>query len=125
MKTIYNKCIAVLRTCNEFWILGLGLLLWSTKNKILRFIDNTAAPLDAGYFDTIYFTIIAFGAINLFIWIGMRLNFKILWSFLECDFNDTFKNLTPWQKMLVSFGFYALYLLSAVWVFSAVNNGIA
>lgn len=123
--SLANHAIRVFRSWNEAWILVLGILLWNVQARIFRWMDPTAAPLDAGYLHTITFACLAFGAISLFVWMGIRLNFKKVWDFFEIEFDSTFCNLQPCEKLKYSLIILSLYLVCAVIVFMGVISGAA
>lgn len=84
----------------EWFSLPAGLLLWVASPYILQWYDPTAATFDAGVFQAIVFSIMCMLIGNGLAFMGILFNFKTLFEFYEFDLSVTFKNLTPWQKVL-------------------------
>lgn len=125
MRNLFDKLLQVVRRWNEGWIPILGLIFWHPFISFLRWVDPTSAPLDAGYLHTIPFSFMCFGCISLFVWLGLRFNFKTVWEFWENEFDKVFNTLEPWQKIKFSLCLFSLLLLSVVAVFVAVISGAA
>ena len=106
---------------NEAWINILLILLWPFAPAFYRFLDPTAAPLDAGVFSVIYLAMVAFSTGHLFIWIILKMNMKMLYQYFEgADIIRDFNNLPRWEKLKLAFGCFALYLFCWALVLMAV-----
>ena len=109
--------IAFLRRWNETYLVVFLLLNWSLHNVVIRWLDATAAPLDAGVLSTIYLTMLSMSSLHLFVWVGLRLNMPAVHGYFEKQFDCDLLNLTVWQRACLSFSFLALYLLATVLCF--------
>lgn len=78
---------------------------------VLRFFDPTAAAYDAGLLHTPVLVWVEFLIYNALAWVGVIVSFKPLASWFRIEFHETFKTLTSWQKLKLSFAVYFTYLL--------------
>ncbi|GAB2553201.1 hypothetical protein GCM10027189_39240 [Rufibacter soli] len=115
-----NPILSFLKRWNELWLVIGALLLWPLVPYLLRFLDPTAAPFDAGVLHPIYVTMLVFGALHAFVWIGIKLNFQAVWHFFQDQFLAYFNHMTPCQKVYFCLSVFALYLFSVVLTFMAV-----
>ncbi|WP_271729095.1 hypothetical protein [Aquimarina algiphila] len=118
MKKIINWLKPFFNTNNSFWgyfkiwrefsSLIIGLILWTHSALFLRWIDPTAGSYDAGVFQVYLFAII-----GIFVLHGVvRFLMKLIWPtsehYLDTQFTNDFKTITPWQKLKLStFIFFA------------------
>ncbi|WP_103072276.1 hypothetical protein [Aquimarina sediminis] len=99
----------------ELSSLAVGLILWVHSAVFLRWIDPTAGTYDAGIFQVYLFAII-----GIFILHGIvRILMKLIWptseEYLDHQFRNDFKTITPWQKLKLStFIFFAFLFAVAL-----------
>jgi len=105
-------------TTNELQLAFLLMLLWTPVQMLLWFFFPEAAPLDGGQLHKLYLAMLVFATGHGFLWLGLKFNLPALFGFVETEFTDAFKSLTPWQKLLLFLGFWAVYLFcfAHIWV---------
>ncbi len=111
-----RRIINFFKVWNEL-LLGLLMILgWIPFTVLIRILDPTAAVLDLGVLSQLYLSLLAFGVIHAFVWIGIKLNLPVIFDYYQNKAFDEFKLLTLWQKALLSFLFVALYLIATILV---------
>jgi len=88
--------------------------LWVASIPVLRWFDPTSGIFDAGVFQVPIFAVL-----QLFIYVSiaymtLRLVFGTAAQFLKNDLKNSFEKLTPWQKILFSYGLFLSLLFALV-----------
>lgn len=97
---------------NEVVGILLAVALFLLSPVALRLVDPTAGAYDAGVLQVIVFAIVGTLTFSFLSWIGLKINFKNLWTYSQSDeVLEDFRNLTGWQKIKILFGVYFGYLL--------------
>lgn len=120
----------ILTEWNEFITIPLGLLLFFVFPYLIRAMDPTSAPYDAGVLHSFVAAICGMLIIHGFAWLLLRISFPGIYHFLDTLFEEhinrlntfnnelngreKFLNLSVWQKCLLAFWVFALYLLGTI-----------
>lgn len=94
----------------EIWGMPIAILLWYTAPIWLRWLDPTAAVLDAGVLQIILFAIIAFLAFKTIAWISIACTFPEVFRFRQKYFRKSFYHLNNTQKIVLCVSIYCFYL---------------
>jgi len=108
------KVLWFIKDWSEFWAVIPALILFLYFPQILRMIDPTAGGYDVGYLGKFVLTLVFLLLISAFVWVGIRYNFPTLFKYGDSLFNEDWKTLTPWQRMLVYFSVSSFYILVSV-----------
>ncbi|TPN82938.1 hypothetical protein [Aquimarina algicola] len=126
MKTIIDRLKKIAIKLKPLWgyfkvwrelsSLAVGLLLWIQSATFLHWIDPTAGTYDAGVFQVYLFAII-----GIFILHGIvRILMKLIWptpeDYLDHQFMNDFKTLTPWQKLKLSTFIFFAFLFAVAFL---------
>ena len=98
----------------------LALLLFLVSPFLLRLLDPTAGAYDAGVLHIIVFSLVALLTFSFLAWVGIKLNFKEVFDYLQTDFTKDFATLDKWQKTKISLLLYFFYLLLFVLIAKAL-----
>lgn len=98
----------------ELYTIPFALALWIISPVILRIFDPTAATFDAGIFQIIIFSIISLFVFIAVVWWLMKKVFGTTYKYIRNELKTDFKQLTPWQKVLISYGIFFLLLFYLV-----------
>lgn len=118
MKSTLIKLLTVLRQASrkhiEYIGISVALLTLYIFPAMIRSIDPSAAPIDAGILSAI---ILAAAAVLIFLSLTWWV-IRSIWSFF-CTYSETnlitdFNTLTPWQKIRIYLGFYLFLFFSFV-----------
>jgi len=114
LKELLGKINPYIKTWREFSSLAVGLFLWIQSATFLRWMDPTAGTYDAGIFQVYLFAII-----GLFVMHGVvRILMKLIWptseTYLDHQFMNDFKTITPWQKLKLSTSIFFAFLFAVV-----------
>lgn len=104
---------------SEYLMLLIAVLLFWLSPYVLRQIDPTAGTYDIGVLQTIILAVISFCVFQSLVWFTLKVNWLPIRCYFEDQFTTDFKNLTPWQKILICSAYY-LVLLFALVVLSRV-----
>ena len=113
MRTILRKIKSFFKSYPELLSVPIGLLVWVASIHVLRWFDPTSGVFDAGVFQIPIFAIIQLFVFVSIAWLLMGLVFGTLRKYLANDFKTDFiKDLSPWQKVKLSFCvFFGLLLV--------------
>ena len=120
MKTLKNiinialsKVSNFLKTYPELLSIPAGFIAWLLIKAALQ-VDPENAPLDEGIFMIIPFSFIQF-TIYLFIsWMYFGVLFGTFRKYMKLDMKTDFNNLTPWQKIIISYSVFFALVFSLV-----------
>ena len=117
-----RKAAAWCALWNELWLFGLGVLTWPFAVwLIVQLGGEGTLVFDFGIpMSALHNTVLMYGGITAFVWVGIYLNFRVVWNFFQRDFIVNFHLLTPWHKMLIALFVFSLYLSSSLYVLSSV-----
>ncbi|WP_208746837.1 hypothetical protein [Aquimarina algiphila] len=118
-KQIFNSDLPIwgyLKVWRELSSLAVGLILWMHSAAFLHWIDPTAGTYDAGIFQVYLFAII-----GIFILHGIvRILMKLIWptseEYLDHQFRNDFKTITPWQKLKLSTFIFFAFLFAVAFL---------
>jgi len=98
----------------------LAFLLFVIAPSIYRFIDPTAGSYDVGVLQLINFSLVSILTFSFLSWLGIKINFKEIFQYLQTDFQKDFNSLEKWQKVKISLLLYLSYLLLFVIMAKAI-----
>jgi len=112
LKLVWKQIWKFIANWHEFISLPLGLLLWVYSEPLLKLLDKTSAPIDAGIFQIVIYIIIAFLILHAIAWILLRLTFPKVYKFLDDTLEDllTGDAVTDWQKAKIVLWLFTLYI---------------
>jgi hypothetical protein len=87
---------------------------------LIRKVDFSAAPIDAGILSAI---ILALGSVLIFqavTWWIIRIIWPVFYFYSTYHFENNFKSLESWQKVIIYLGFYCFLLLGFILVLGAI-----
>jgi hypothetical protein len=126
MKTILSFLLAIIATVRSFFnkrhhliTVPVAVLLFAGIVPILRWFDPTAAAFDAGIFQIPIFAAVQFFIYLAIAWYTFRFVFGNFYRHLIIDMKNDFKNITSWQKLILSYSIF--FLLFAALVLLAVK----
>ena len=96
------------------------LLIFLVSPQLLRTVDLTAAPLDPGVLSILIVAVLAVLLFQALTWATLKLIWPVFTNYSQFHFEQNFKNLLPWQKILIYLSFYLFLLYSFVICFSAL-----
>lgn len=123
LATIKNKvlsgisaALAFLKKWNELWFVTILLLAWPFVQVAFYILDPTSKVMDAGVLGNLYLALVMFASLNAAIWIGIKLNMPVIYSYLDSEFADDFKvKIKPWERIKFSLlYFFSFFLLAAL-----------
>ena len=100
-------------------LIGALLLSFLFAGPVLRYLDPTAGVLDIGILSVLLFGLLS-GALVIFcsLWIQ-----EILWKpfkTIRQQFDQQFKQLTPWQQCFLYFAVFFLWLYALIYLLSII-----
>ena len=103
----------------EFAGITVILLIFIFFPYFVRQIDVTAAAIDPGIFSAIILAISAVLIFQAVTWWVIRIIWPVFATYSTFQFENNFKSLQSWQKVLIYLGFYLSVLYSFVAVLRA------
>lgn len=104
----------------EWGVILLVLLLFFVSPGLLRMVDFTAAPLDAGVLSAVIIAILAFLVFKALTWWLILNIWPVLGEYSKEHFERNFKSLLSWQKVVIYLVFYLLLLFGFVATLAAI-----
>lgn len=96
------------------------LLLFLCFPWLSRWIDITPAPVDPGLLSVAIMTILSLLAFKVVTWWLINIIWPVLADYSKEQFEQNFKSLSPWQKVVIYLGFYLLLLFSFIATLAAI-----
>lgn len=100
--------------------LPLALLIFFTSAPLLRWLDPTSAVFDLGILQKIFLGVLTLLAINAAVFLGIKFNFPVVYSYYKNLMKVDFLTLTAWQRFLLFLSLYALLFLSGALIVSLI-----
>ncbi|WP_276360184.1 hypothetical protein [Daejeonella sp. H1SJ63] len=97
-----------------------ALLLFLCFPWLSRWIDITSAPIDPGALSAVIMAILSLLAFKAVTWWLINIIWPVLADYSEEQFEQNFKSLSAWQKVIIYLGFYLLLLYSFVATLAAI-----
>lgn len=104
----------------EQGLILLALVLFVLSPFVLRSIDMSAAPLDAGIISAIILAVLAFLVFKAITWWLVQNIWPVLGQYSKEHFDSNFKSLLSWQKIIIYLSFYLLLLFGFIATLAAV-----
>jgi len=79
-----------------------------------RLIDITSAPIDPGALSAVIMAILSLLAFKAVTWWLINIIWPVFAEYSKEHFEQNFKSLLPWQKVIIYLAFYLLLLYSFV-----------
>ncbi len=134
----WEQCKVALTPANAFifinkanhWFLAIFLIAFiPAQDWILKKIDGTSAPVDAGVLSTVYVAMIAAAVLLGFATMGQRINHRPMFETLDNDekVKQAFSTVSPFKQLCLSFlsfwlyAFFAAFCLYCVCLVSAAG----
>lgn len=86
---------------------------------LVRLIDDSAAAIDPGIFSAVILSISSVLIFQAVTWWIIRVIWQVFHIYSTYHFENNFKSLEPWQKVIIYLGFYLLVLYSFVGTLAA------
>jgi hypothetical protein len=86
---------------------------------LVRQVDYSAAAIDPGILSAVILSIASVLIFQAVTWWIIRVIWQVFHIYSTHHFENNFKSLEPWQKVIIYLGFYLLLLYSFVTVLSA------
>ncbi|WP_207425064.1 hypothetical protein [Pedobacter sp. SYSU D00535] len=103
------------------WIgLVFTILLFLLFPKLIRYIDISAAPIDAGIISALILSIVAILSFKAVTWWLIKSVWPLLATYSRNQFENDFQSLSSWQKILIFLAFYLSLLFSFVFTLAAI-----
>lgn len=96
------------------------LILFLCSSTVLRLVDETAAPLDAGILSAILVAILAFLLFKALTWWLIENIWPVLGNFSKEQFHSHFNHLSSCQKIIIYLSFYLLLLYGFICTLIAI-----
>jgi len=87
---------------------------------LVRQLDFSAAPIDAGIFSAIILALASILIFQAVTWWIIRVIWPTFHTYSVYHFENNFKSLESWQRVIIYMGFYLLLLYSFVAVLAAL-----
>ena len=98
----------------EIYSLPLALLVWLISPYAIWMLDPTAATFDTGILQIIVYVVVAITAFNGIVFLGIKLNFPVVYEFYKRTAGASFDKLTDFQKICILLFLYISLLLCCV-----------
>jgi hypothetical protein len=117
-KQLKDKAILIAKQVSQLWpgMYGVPFLLiaWILSPYFLRLLDSTAATFDAGVLQIYLYAAIGIVLFNDLSFLGIKMNFPVVFQFYKEEAGKAFKDLTSWQKIVTLVVLYLGLLLAFV-----------
>lgn len=113
-------CWDFLKNWSELLTIPTALVLWGYSDDLLKALDKTSRPYDAGVYQVILFGLISLLFLHGFVRLFLKLQWPTIDGHLDGpQFTTDFKDISPWERIKTSlsvfFGLlFALVLLTRV-----------
>lgn len=97
-----------------------ALFLFLFFPSLSRWIDITSAPIDPGALSAVIMAILSLLAFKAITWWLINIIWPVLADYSKEQFEQNFKSLSPWQKVVIYLGFYLLLLFSFIATLAAI-----
>lgn len=87
---------------------------------LVRQVDNSAAAIDPGILSALILAIAAVLIFQAVTWWIIRVIWQVFYTYSIHHFENNFKSLESWQKVIIYLGFYLLLLYSFVAALAAI-----
>jgi len=118
MKSHFIKLLHGLRQMShkhvEYIGIAVALLILYIFPVMIRSIDPSAAPIDAGILSAIILAVVAVLIFLSITWWIIRSIWSFFRAYSETSLTTDFNTLTPWQKIRIYLGFYLSLFFSFV-----------
>jgi len=118
MKSHFIKLLHGLRQMShkhvEYIGIAVALLILYIFPVMIRSIDPSAAPIDAGILSAIILAVVAVLIFLSITWWIIRSIWSFFRAYSETSLTTVFNTLTPWQKIRIYLGFYLSLFFSFV-----------
>lgn len=111
LATVCIKAFRFLKNWNEFVTVPVALGLFWFIRPIMRYIDPTAGVFDLGIIHVFFAGLVIYLLVIAAVWLIVRLTYKVLYIYLDVQFEVDFKTLSNYQKCVLSLGFFSIVLL--------------
>lgn len=112
---------AFLKEYNELIAIPIGFLLWVLFPPFMRWLDPTAAPLDAGVFHIIVFALISFLFMTMFVWLFIKYNWSGLYDYLQSQIENDLWEIEAKQRLFIASAWY----LGLFFIFALLVNALS
>lgn len=117
---LIKRGLKFLKNWNEFITVPVAIGLFWFVRPVLRFIDPTAGVFDLGIMHVFFAGLVIYLLVIAAVWLIIRLTYKVLYLYLDVQFEVDFKTLSNYQKCVLSLGFFSVVLLGFSIVLTAL-----
>lgn len=116
MKNLFK----IIRLWPELWSVPLALAIFHFSPMLLRHIDPMAATFDAGVLQNIVFAVVAILVFSGASFMGIKLNFPLLYEYYEKLSGESFLKLSEKSKVIILLCVYFGFLFAFVLAFKVI-----
>ena len=88
--------------------------------QLIRQVDFSAAPIDPGIFSAVILALVSVLIFQAVTWWVIRIIWPVFYFYSTYHFENNFKSLESWQKVIIYLGFYCFLLLGFILVLGAI-----
>ena len=108
-------CWSFLKNWSELLTIPTALVLWGYSDDLLKMLDKTTRPYDAGVYQVIMFGIISLLFLHGFVRLFLKLQWPTIDGHLDgTQFTTDFNTLSPWERIKTSLSVFFGLLLALV-----------
>jgi len=116
-----KKIVLFFKKHPEILFLAAAMIVWILSTPVLRFFDETAGVFDAGIFQIPIFAVIEYCIYGSTAWFTLKILFPTIRKYLQNEFKNDFKELTKWQKSLLSLCVFFALVAALVFLATTLN----
>jgi hypothetical protein len=105
----------------EYTALIVAIATFFISPYVLRWLDPTAAPYDAGVLQIMIYSVVSFAVFQAITWSIVKNIWPVVGTYFKELFNSEFLLLTPWQRQKVSLFVYFSILVLLVFLSRAIQ----
>lgn len=96
----------------EYTALIMAFVTFFLSPYVLRWVDPTAAPYDAGVLQIMIYSVVSFAVFQAITWSIVKNIWPAIGLYMKEMFNSDFLNLAPWQRVKASlFVYFCIFIL--------------
>lgn len=114
LKALFTYLVNKSKVWPEIYSLPLALVVWLVSPYAIWMVDPSAATFDSGILQIIVYVVVAITAFNGIVFLGIKLNFPVVYEFYKKTAGLAFDKLTEFQKICVLLFLYISLLSCCV-----------